>query len=291
MKVDDLVKLGMAQQPPAQYSGNTDFEEITKIYYEIYGPGLTAFFETQWYNFKEQPDAKNSILILRKHQPTLDTFAYFLETIGSVTTTDPPDMDFAGQLETNLVWSLACLVMRAVPANSGKRATGQFLPALPDDDPCEARNRLRVFEALLSGKTLSPNPLNRPPPDNIGDSVRAKEFAFWYFLGEYIRLPEPEARLASLSHMRIMLDGRENRDLLYSLAVLRELSPHYPAGCENDAPRHLDEADPRNKLIVATRFVRQEAESTGGTTNVVRRFSQLALKSFIDPGVNVARAD
>ncbi len=90
--------------------------------------------------------------------------------------------------------------------------------------------------------------------------------------------------------MRNLLDGRENRDVLYSIAVLRDLSARMdPSLNEQTAPSHFDELDPRSRLAVATRFIREEAASTGGTTNVIRRFAALAYRAFVRPGVNSNR--
>ena len=90
--------------------------------------------------------------------------------------------------------------------------------------------------------------------------------------------------------MRSLLDGRENRDVLYSIAVLREYTAHWDASySEQSVPSHLEESDCRSKLAVATRFIRDESTSTGGTTNVVRRFADLAYRAFVRPGVNVNR--
>jgi white-opaque regulator 2 len=281
MKINELVDLGGAAPP--RYTGAKNVPEIIKIYYEVYMPGLTAFFETQWFNFRE-----HSVSILRDNQSITNLFAQFLEALESVKTTDPADMGYSGDLETRLIWQLTSLLKSAIPPNvsNSHRPVGD----IPHEgDPIEARNRLLLFEALLSGDTLPLNPLMRPPPNNLSESIRGKELAFWWQMGEFLRLPSANQRQNSLSQMRALLDGRENRDLLYSLAVLRELAPQYPAGYENDAPQHLDEGDPRNRLIVATRFVQNEATTAGGTTNVVRRFAELGIKAFVFPAVNIVR--
>ena len=90
--------------------------------------------------------------------------------------------------------------------------------------------------------------------------------------------------------MRSLLVGHENRDVLYSIAVLREYTGLWDAALnEASAPTYLEEEDPRCKLAVATRFIREESSSTGGTTNVVRRFAELAYRAYVRPGHNVIR--
>ncbi|KAG4217779.1 hypothetical protein PC116_g33741, partial [Phytophthora cactorum] len=92
-----------------------------------------------------------------------------------------------------------------------------------------------------------------------------------------------------LGQLRELLDGRENRDVLYSLAVIRALAPNFPPDFESTLPPHLDETDPKSKLAVARKFIQDESQVTGGTTNVVRRFSELAVRAFIAPGSNITR--
>jgi len=155
---------------------------------------------------------------------------------------------------------------------------------------------VQVFEALLSGETLAVSPLSPPPAGNI-HPLRRNELEFWYQLSRYLLQENASASPASVSGrerclgvMRDLLDGRENRDVLYSIAVLREYTAHWDASySEQSVPSHLEESDSRSKLAVATRFIRDESNATGGTTNVVRRFAQLAYSAFVRPGANVNR--
>jgi hypothetical protein len=298
MKVDELVALGGVVPPTPGSPPTPDLvDEIVKLFYEVYMPGLTLFFETQWYDFrKDQPGAKNPLSILRDNEPLINLFASFLHNIQNIKTTDPRDMIYSGHLETRVVWSLACLVYAVVPANASNAARPPTDPPPPEDDPDEAHNRLFVFDALLTGETLLANPLTPPsstPAGHPAGLARANEFEFWYQMAEFLlqaNSADAPAREHSLARIRAVLDGRENRDVLYSIAILRELTPQFHAGLnEQTVPAHLDESDPRSKLAVATRFIRDEATSTGGTTNVVRRFAELAYKAYVRPGVNVAK--
>lgn len=296
MKIDDLVALGSDRPPsPTPPASTETLEEITRLYYEVYVPGLTMFFETSWYDLKkDQPTAINPLGILRENTSVVNLFTSFLQTITEIKTTIPADMIRSGHLESCLVWALARLPSGPLSSTS-RQFTGPF-PA--ENDVTELRNRLYVFETLLSGETLQTNPLT-PPPTSLADKdfnqVRANELDFWYHLGQYVLLSHSpasptgsRAREHCLARIRSVLDGRENRDVLYSIAVLREYAPQFDATLnEQTVPAHLDEMDPRSKLAVATRFIRDEAASTGGTTNVVRRFADLAYRAFVRPGVNV----
>lgn len=295
MKVDELIALGGVSAPLATSSPppSETLDEITKLYYEVYVPGLSLFFETQWYDFaKNRATAAYPAAMLHNDKALVSLFASFLQTISTIKSTDPVDMVHSGHLESYVIWSLARLPLSATPTQTQR--SPESVPA--EDDVWEACGRLHVFETLISGETLANNPLSPPPTANIHQS-RKNELEFWYHLAKYLLLahasPEPahaSARENCLSVMRSLLDGRENRDVLYSIAVLREYTAHWDATWnEQNVPSHLEESDSRSKLAVATRFIRDESKSTGGTTNVVRRFADLAFRAFVKPGVNVSR--
>ncbi|ETS05794.1 hypothetical protein M419DRAFT_96014 [Trichoderma reesei RUT C-30] len=286
MRIDEIIDL-LGPPAPAQQISHTEetFNEITKVYHEMYAGGLSAFFETSWYYFTE-----NGKMTFPKDANLIEHMATFLKILEGVKANDHTQMAYSGVLETRIVWELACTAYQ-VP----ERATNSMrLNLPPDNDAIEARNRLHVVEALLCGDELLSNPLCPPVAD--GDHHRVRQFDFWYSLAEFVRRRENpnspaavKAREDVLARMRHLLDGRENRDVLYSIAVVRELAPNFDAGYAATIPQHLDESDPKNRLAVASKFLLDESQVTGGTTNVVRRFSDIASRAFVNPGVNIAR--
>jgi hypothetical protein len=294
MKVDELIALGGAAPPaPSPPPSAEVLDEITKLYREVYVPGLTLFFETRWYGSeKNRATADDPAAVLRNNQSLTSLFASFLHTISNIKSTNPADMVHSGQLEISVIWSLARLPLAANVAQPQRYP--ESFPA--EDDAWEARERVQVFEALITGETLARNPLSPPPAGNI-HPLRRNELEFWYQLAKYLlqdhASPSPadaSTRERCLGVMRSLLDGRENRDVLYSIAVLREYTAYWDAGSnEQSVPSRLEESDLRSKLAVATRFIRDESTTAGGTTNVVRRFAELAYRAFVQPGVNVNR--
>lgn len=286
MRIDEIIDL-LGPPAPAQQISHTEetFNEITKVYHEMYASGLSAFFETSWYYFTE-----NGKMSFPKDANLIEHMATFLKILEGVRANDHTQMAYSGVLETRIVWELACTAYQMPD-----RATNSMrLNLPPDNDAIEARNRLQVVEALLCGDELLHNPLSPPVAD--ADHHRVRQFDFWYSLAEFVRKrdnPNTPAvvkmREDVLSRMRHLLDGRENRDVLYSIAVVRELAPDFDAGYATTIPQHLDETDPKNRLAVASKFILDESQVTGGTTNVVRRFSDIASRAFVNPGVNIAR--
>lgn len=285
MKINEIIDL-LGPPPPAQPISHTEdtFNEITKVYHEMYASGLSAFLETSWYYFVE-----NGKMSFPRDANLIEHMATFLKILEAVRANDHSQMAYSGVLETRIVWELACTAY-----NTPDRTNQAMRTAMPlEGDSAEARNRLRVVEALLCGEYLLTNPL--APPLQDPEPHRTRQFDFWYSLAEFVRkrdLPDSpqsvKTREDALSRMRHLLDGRENRDVLYSIAVVRELAPYYGPSYGN-TPQHADESDPKNRLAVASKFILDEAQVTGGTTNVVRRFSDIASRAFVNPGVNVAR--
>lgn len=284
MKVHELVSMSGAV-PPALDSPLTSekLAEVRDLYDQVYAPGLEKFFETEWY-MKPQ-----GVSALMSNAAVNEMLAGFLQSMAKTEANDVAGMQYSANLEFRVVWDLAALVY----TSEYKVNLGQQLP--PPDDGSEARNRVAVFEALLSGEYLDQNPL-QPPPANADIRIyRPREFKFWYCLAEFLRIRDQPGldmtgqRDYILGQMRELLDGRENRDVLYSLAVIRALAPNFPPDFESTLPPHLDESDPKNKLAVARKFIQDESQVTGGTTNVVRRFSELAVRAFIVPGSNIVR--
>ncbi|KAF7560856.1 hypothetical protein G7046_g3294 [Stylonectria norvegica] len=286
MKIDEIID-HLGPPPPAQQIVRNEetFRDITKVYHEMYAPGLSSFFETGWYYFVEDGQ-----MTFPKDSALVERMATFLKILESVKVNDHQQMVYSGILETRVVWELARTCYNTPDTTS--RHTGIGLP--PDGDANEAKQRVQVVEALLCGDYLATNPLTFPVQDV--DTHRTRQFDFWYNLAEFVRIQDnshtPQAaqsREDALSRMRHLLDGRENRDVLYSIAVVRELAPNFDSSYNNTIPQHLDETDPKNRLAVASKFILDESQVTGGTTNAVRRFSDIAVRAFVNPGVNIAR--
>ncbi|KAJ3577356.1 hypothetical protein NPX13_g3211 [Xylaria arbuscula] len=285
MKVQELVALGSAAPPPIDGPLSQDkLIEVYDLYEQVYAPGLEKFFESDWYLKPYGPSA------LASNPRVQEVVAAFLQSLSTSTTNDVAGMSYSANLEFRVVWELAILVYSV----EYKVNMSHGLP--PTDDGNEVRNRVAVFETLLAGDFLDHNPL-RPPLENPDNSVyhRNRELRFWHSLAEFLLVKDQPnmdvtpQRDHILAQLRELLDGRENRDVLYSLTVMRTLTHKFPPDFESTLPPHLDESDPKSKLAVARKFILDEARVTGGTTNVVRRFAELGQRAFINPACNIAR--
>ncbi|KAI1154035.1 hypothetical protein F4825DRAFT_223780 [Nemania diffusa] len=285
MKVQELVAIGNAVPPSVDAPLSQEkLLEVQDLYEQVYAPGLEKFFETDWYL---KPYGSNALASNPRVQEVL---AAFLESLSSTTTNDVAGMAYSANLEFRVVWELATLVY----STEYKVNLGHGLPAT--DDGNEARNRAAVFETLLSGEFLDHNPL-RAPLETADATLyhRNRELRFWHSLAEFLLIRDQSTldmtprRDMILAQLRELLDGRENRDVLYSLTIIRAFTHNFPPDFESTLPPHLDEGDPKSKLAVARKFIQDEARVTGGTTNVVRRFSELGVRAFIAPAYNITR--
>ncbi|KAI1334291.1 hypothetical protein F5Y15DRAFT_295662 [Xylariaceae sp. FL0016] len=309
MNVQQLIAMGNADPPVLDTSVVQErVGDARHLYAQVYAPGLEQFFESGWYT---QATGFNALASNTLVSEMLAVFLHLAEEKEKEkekdNDNDPASMHFLSNLEFRVVWEVATLVNVSEYSSNA----GDLLPGPADGS--EARNRVAVFEALLSGAFLDDNPLF-PPLESLEDQNhpeyhRNREFKFWYWLAEFLKIKDEDQpnddtlestassiegtddvkqqRETVLTHLREVLDGRENRDVIYSLAIIRALSPDFPT--DFTLPAHRDESDPISKLGVARQFIQAECQVANGTTNVVRRFAELGLRAFINPGCNVTR--
>ncbi|KAJ4300639.1 hypothetical protein N0V88_003324 [Collariella sp. IMI 366227] len=284
LNVDGLIAAGgRPPHPPASPPSADRLDSIMELYSGIYIPALVAFFETRWYDV-----ANHQAAVLSSNNAPISYLSSLIEMIESVDGTNPADVARSTHLESYVVWSIARLPLSATATQ--RQHYADAIPA--EDDLWEARGRLQVLEALISGETLEINPLAPPPAANLA-LPRAKELKFWHTLGSYLlqqhASSSPDSvwvRDRCLGTMQNLSGSHEGRDLLYSIVCLREYMPRWGAATEQEVALQLGERGPCPRLAAATRFVREQSTNAG---LVVRRFAELAYRAFVRPGYNVDR--
>ncbi|CAG8957545.1 hypothetical protein HYFRA_00010411 [Hymenoscyphus fraxineus] len=252
-------------------------EETNHLYYSIYAPGLENFLESKWFSLK-------GLTKLLADTGVKQQFAILLYQFSKTQQgADQKEMTYTASVEARIVWAIANLVRSTAAETNGAK---EFKTVPPIDDATEAGSRLTVFENLLTGNVATVNTLTTPVAGST-DHHRLRELEFWHTLGDFvcIREDDPESVKKmdeTLSALRNLLDGRENRDVLYSIAVVRAIGPRVEEYTNNDTPLHFDESDNKSKLLVAKKFVLDEATGAG-TTNVIRRLCELACRSWESP--------
>lgn len=132
MTVEEIIAQLLGPLPSVQQISHTEetFNEIVKVYHEMYAHGLGAFFETGWYFFVE-----NGKMTFPKEAALIEQMALFVKILESVQVNDHRQMLYSGALETSLVWELARTAYQT-PENTNSAAR---IALPPDADPTEAR--------------------------------------------------------------------------------------------------------------------------------------------------------
>ena len=190
-------------------------------------------------------------------------------------------------LEASFVWSMMGLCRQV--ANAPNATNGQANHPEVDDDVQEAAARTEVFERLVSGDYLDTEPL--PPTEHISKGTALenqqnyREREFWRLVNTFLTIRDDEASSAkeiddTLSSMRNLLDSRENRDVIYSIAVARHVGQRMAEFPDNlQQPTSNDEQDASTKLFVAKTFIEKEA-NVSGTNQVIQRLCGMAMRSW-----------
>lgn len=279
--IDELLAMGgPAPELPADQSSVQNpqiIDEQKHLYHSIYSVGLENFLESKWFPIK-------GVARLLADKDLMIQFGNLLQRLANTRGDDPTEMAITSGVEARLVWALACMVRSAVKSEG--ETTSTVVSSEPaNDDVLNAKLRLDIFENLLCGETAASNPL--PEPSSTLIPHRVRELDFWYNLGKFVSLnPDEPGAIEkidqTLTTLRNLLDGRENRDVLYSIAIVRVLGARIAEYTEQDTPLHLDENDQRSRLLVAKKFIEDEARGNG-TTNVIRRLCELAVRTWSTP--------
>ena len=284
-KIDDLLAVGgvhpPALTPPTSISGHV-YDEIKHIYTTVYAPGIDKFLETRWFSMR-------GLSYVLADLRVCEQFAALISRFGI--TPQPGDYHTTAvtqSLEASVVWSLMGLCRR-VAADPGL-SNGQVNYQESNDGVHDAAKRLDIFENLVSGQYLDAEPL---PPQNeaarnssvLEEQLKFREREFWRLIGRFLTLRDDEASSAkeiddTLGACRNLLDSRENRDVIYSIAIARHLGQRMAEFPDNlQQPNSNDEQDAKAKVYVAKKFIEDEAVGKG-TTQVIQRLCGMAMRSW-----------
>ena len=190
-------------------------------------------------------------------------------------------------LEASFVWSLMGLCRQA--ANASNPTNGQVSHPEVDDGVKDAAARLDVFEKLVSGEYLDTEPQPQVEETSNGtaleEQLKYRERQFWRLMYTFLTIRDDEASSAkeiddTLGSCRTLLDSRENRDVIYSIAIARHVGQRMAEFPDNlQQPSSNDEQDARTKLFVAKKFIEDEANGKG-TNQVIQRLCGMAMRSW-----------
>ena len=303
MKIEEILDVGSGHPPPPVSTASTlnsqEREDIKTLYASIYATGIDKFLETKWFGTRGTAHLLNNPLLCEKYKVLLSRF--------NITAAS----DYRGNLvtqslEAHVIWEtmlLARQVSASINTTNDPNATVEA-----NEGVHEAAKHVEVFEALVTNQKLDPanstsdtqalgSPATTPsgtPKPALEDQLQTRKRDFWRSTSEFCTLRDDSKPYAEnpiqeidkvLKDMRLLLDSRENRDIIYSIAITRHVGQQMAekVAAEGSAastePVGNNEDDPRTKLTVARNFVHGEA-SGKGTTQVAQRVCGMALMAW-----------
>lgn len=275
MNIDDLCWIDEeADFPPSDSSHreSQNVEAIKAIYSTSFAPGLDRLLETRWFS-------TDGFMSLVSDRSVLSQFENYVAAI-------PTSTNIANQ-EARLLWALLCMCRRRPPGGSIADFVNGPVDNLDGDEI--ASKRLDIVEALITAGRLTTNPLKSKPESSndptsaLGQQLKAREDEFWFSIGQFVSaLPVSTTTLEAsrainaieeehVSKCRRLLDNFENRDVLYSMMLLRHIGE---TTIEAEAGY-----DTTRNWMTAQGFL--ESQAQGQATNIVmKRFCSMAQRPW-----------
>ena len=247
------------------------YPEIEQFYRLHYASGLDKLFETSWYSTHGWNHLQHDLALL-------DFVAQCHEQMKA-STNDAATAQAIASTEARLVWQLSIMPRSAQSSNQAYTD-----PLLSDLLP-----RIDTVENILTGQFLPMVHIPSPPSmEHQNDARKHNEMHFWHQLGRIASIHDdsPSDPAAArdmhdaLQAMRSVLGLMENRDVLYSLAIVRYFGGRLP---EYDPltplPRTGNVENEIDKLETARAFVVVECEK--GMTQVIQRVCGMAMRGAV----------
>ena len=305
VKIEDILDVGSGMIPPAITTATTldaqQRDEIKNLYTTIYASGIDKFLETRWFSSRGLTHLLENPILCEKYKVLLSRF-------NITAASDYRGNLITQSLEAHVIWDtflLARQVSASINTTNDPNATVEV-----NDGVHEAAKRVEVFEALVTNQRLDPanaindaqaqsssttTPSGTPKPA-LDDQLRNRERDFWRNTSRFCTLKDdskpssenPNEEIEKvLKDMRVLLDSRENRDIIYSIAVVRQVAHQLAEKAIADEKDQRgssqsvgnNEEDPRTKVSVARNFIHSESAGKG-TTQVAQRVCGMAIMTW-----------
>lgn len=273
-KIEQLLCInGISPPPPAPPSNLSEDtkRDIRSIYSSAYAPGMDKFLETRWFS-------ERGLHHLTTNSVLCDQFALLVHRYA-MNPLDPAYYIHYGitqSLEAMVVWAMLTMCRQIATASP-----------IPDEElregVVEAAHRLRIFEILVTGEYLGSSPASMPiKTDSSDGQPKSREQEFWSAVELFVSLREEGNAAAideALSQCRGLLERRENRDVIYSIMVVRHVGAQIPNFPNMAPPETNDERDAHARVAVAKKLLDDEAAGKG-TNQVVQRLCGVAARTW-----------
>ncbi|PGH30229.1 hypothetical protein GX50_06987 [[Emmonsia] crescens] len=287
VKVVDLLSVrGHLSPPPEITTIPAPRVEEIKLVYISYAVAIDKFLECNWFETK-------GMVHLLANPRLLSYYSALLDGFNDRNIHDPAVLARVESLEASVIWETLTLTRVARSKEPDTNGNGTTTNTT-DVELLYAVKRLAVFEALITGSHLETNPVSLdsyPECDpahrlpGIGNQIKAREVDFWESVGRYLTISQddPNAQKQkeeALTTCRGLLDTFENRDVIYSIVIVRHIAKFQPRKLKQTTAS-TDEKDAAAKLYVAVRFLEDESHGKG-TNQVIKRLCGMVVKYWED---------
>ena len=249
------------------------YDQVRSTFTLIYASQLDKFLETSWFY------TRGLDYLLRNHH-LLEHFGCLIERMSTESPNPTSAYNAATRsLEAKVLWYTMSLVRIA----SNPDASGKINPADLSEGVLDAAKRVEIVENLLLGQHIDSDRL--PPTEYTRNGtafesqMKQQETEFWRLAHDFLTIRDDEASSshqldAILADCRKLLLSKENRDVLYSIAVIRLHGQRENLGNGG--------SDSLQKVDVAKNFI--EAQARGKATNqLVMQLCAMAVRSWSLP--------
>lgn len=283
-----------APAPPAPSSTLSNDNKLDmKQLFSYYAGGLNKFLETQWMQ-------QHGWARLQKTQSLIDQYNLLLSRMAYTAEQHPYENQINLTIEAHIIWgTLELSKWASEEAKAEGDSTNE--PKKPLEvgehiDVHETTARFEILKALISNtyiaqsqaEELSKFDSNIPKQFNaLSKQLLTRERNFWKHTARFLTLDTStaaaEALDTALGDMRGLLESKENRDIMYSVAVMRVwpqrlMAREQTLKNEGNSNPQLD-ADDLKKVEIAKAFITQQA-SGRGTTAPSQRICGMILKGW-----------
>ncbi|KAL8770058.1 MAG: hypothetical protein Q9209_004096 [Squamulea sp. 1 TL-2023] len=279
-RIDELVAYEGDPSYLTQPLAPTTFDNLRTCIQKVYCTQIDRFLETQWFTNRALDHVLGDAHLTERINRIISLF-----TIEPHSPTHEQATRATRSLETGIIWSIMSTIRRVT--GSAGSSNSQIDPGELQAGVLEAAKRVDIFENLLVGQYLdieAPAPMTEQTANGTTFQAQQhqREYDFWRLLHKFLTIRDDEASASheldqTLNDAKGLLDLKENRDVMYSIAVVRlqgarENLENLPQQTSRSSDSDLDKA--KNFL---------EGQTVRGTNQVVQRVCGMAAKAWTLP--------
>ncbi|KAL9009978.1 MAG: hypothetical protein Q9173_005039 [Seirophora scorigena] len=272
-RIDDLIAINGVPLPALTVTSpllENHYQSLTTAYQQVYGPHIDKFLETQWFVNRGLESVLQDARLCERLATLVARF-----NIDPQTEAFSQALPATQSLEASVIWSIMGIARRVASQNRQEDINSGVL---------DAAKRVETLESMLLGQYLHSEP--PPKPESInGTGLQAqlsqREREFWRLMHKFLTIRDDEASASheldeTLAGARACLDVKENRDVIYSIALVRLHGGR--ENLQNTEGGSIQDKD----LGKAKMFLREEAEGKGNT-QVIQRICGMAMRAWTLP--------